>query len=117
MNAITAHAMFENGDERYKEIMYEVIKMAKELKKKERFYYYMDGVHKIIVEVMLEIGKLDDVLNFIDEMEEKELIYSYLIDFLIDKNRLDAMKVAEFFNDKIEKEKILKFKNSFWQEL
>ncbi|MEM2935162.1 MAG: hypothetical protein QXF32_02230 [Candidatus Thermoplasmatota archaeon] len=38
--AITAHAMFENGDERYKEIMYEVIKMAKELEKKKGRYRF-----------------------------------------------------------------------------
>lgn len=59
---------------------------------------------------MIEIGKSEDALNFIKEIENEEVkgaVYISLAnDLIYDGMEEEAMKIAEFMDDKILKERI-----------
>jgi len=103
--ALISHAMFKFGDERYKEILVKAKEMAKELESFEK-----DFAYPLIARVMIELGKFEDALKFIDGMEDEEMKMSVYIslacDLLAEGREEDAMRIAEFFDDKILKERI-----------
>lgn len=108
--ALISHAMFKVGDERYKEILMKAEEMAKDLEIFEREYAY-----PLIARVMIELGKFENALKFIDEIEDEEMKMSVYIsianDLLGEGREEDAMRIAEFFDDKILKERIGKIKD------
>ena len=59
---------------------------------------------------MIEIGKFEDALNFINEMDDeevKEVVYiSIANDLIYEGMEEEAMKIADFIDDKMLKERI-----------
>ena len=105
--AVISHAMFENGDDRYKDVMNKSMEIAKKLEGFEKEYAY-----PLIARALIEIGKIEDTVNFINDIENEEIraaVYISIANDLIEEGReKDAMKIAEFMNDRLLKERIRK---------
>lgn len=103
--ALISNAMFENGDERYADTLNKAVEMSKKLEDFER-----EDACSLIARTMIEIGKSEDALNFINEIENEEVkgaVYISLAnDLIYDGMEEEAMKIAEFMDDKILKERI-----------
>jgi len=102
--AVISHAMFEDGDERYENILNKAIRMAKELEGFGR-----EEACSLIARVMIEIGQLEEALNFINEIDDEEVkgaVYiSIANDLIYEGMGEEAIKIAEFIDDKILKER------------
>ena len=105
--AVISHAMFENGDGRYRDVMDKSMEMAKRLEGFEKEYAY-----SLIARVLIETGEIEKAMKFINEMENEEIraaIYISIANDLIEEGREgDARKIAEFMNDRLLKERIIK---------
>lgn len=103
--ALISNAMFENGDERYADMLNKAIEISKKLEDFER-----EEACSLIARTMIEIGKSEDALNFIDGIEDEDVkgaVYISLAnDLIYDGMEEEAMKIAEFMDDKILKERI-----------
>lgn len=103
--ALISNAMFENGDERYADTLNRAVEISKKLEDFER-----EDACSLIARTMIEIGKSEDALNFIKEIENEEVkgaVYISLAnDLIYDGMEEEAMKIAEFMDDKILKERI-----------
>jgi len=103
--ALISNAMFESGDERYADMLNKAVEISKELKDFGR-----EEACSLIARTMIEIGKLEDALNFINEIDDEEVkgaVYISLAnDLIYDGMEEEAMKIAEFVDDKILKERI-----------
>jgi len=105
--AVISHAMFENGDERYRDVMNKSMEMAKKLEDFEKEYAY-----SLIARALIETGEIEEAMKFINEIENEEIrvaAYISVANDLIEEGREeDAMKIAEFMNDSLLKERIRK---------
>lgn len=105
--ALISHAMFKNGDERYKESLVKAKEIAEELE-----VFEMEYAYSLIARVMIEIGEFENALKFIDEIEDNEAkmaVYISIANDLAGEGREnDAVKIAEFMNDRLLKERIRK---------
>ncbi|MCD6147620.1 MAG: hypothetical protein J7J34_06450 [Thermoplasmata archaeon] len=103
--ALISNAMFENGDERYADMLNKAVEISKKLEDFER-----EEACSLIARTMIEIGKSEDALNFIDGIEDEDVkgaVYISLAnDLIYDGMKEEAMKIAEFMDDKILKERI-----------
>ncbi|RLF43468.1 MAG: hypothetical protein DRN29_10115, partial [Thermoplasmata archaeon] len=103
--ALISHAMFVNGDEKYTNVLNEAIEISKELEGFGR-----EEASSLIARVMIEVGKLEDALNFINEMDDEEvkgIVYiSIANDLIYEGMEEEAMKIADFIDDKMLKERI-----------
>ncbi|HEC82629.1 MAG TPA: hypothetical protein ENI53_01940 [Thermoplasmatales archaeon] len=105
--AVISHTMFENGDERYEDVIGKSIEMAKKLEDFEKEY-----ASPLIARTLIEVGKFKEAMNLINEIENEEMraeVYISIANDLIEEGREeDAMKIAEFMNDRLLKERIRK---------
>ena len=103
--AVISHAMFDNGDERYTSMLNKSMEIAKELESYEK-----EDASSSIAHVLIEIGKFNDAMNFINGIREEEIkaaVYLSIANDLINEGKKEeAMKIAEFMNDKILKGRI-----------
>jgi len=103
--ALISNAMFENGDERYADMLNKAVETSKKLEDFER-----EEACSLIARTMIETGKLEDALNFIDGIDDEEVkgaVYISLVNDLIYGGMgEEAMKISEFVDDKILKERI-----------
>jgi len=103
--ALISHAMFVNGDERCMSTLNKAMKISKELEG-----FGMEEACSLIARVMIEVGKLEDALNFINEIDDEEVkgaVYISIANELIHEGmEKEAMEIAEFIGDKILKERI-----------
>jgi len=103
--ALISNAMFENGDERYENMLINAEEISKELEGLER-----EEACSLIARNMIEIGKPEDALNFIDRIDDEEVkggVYISLAnDLIYEGMKEEAIKIAEFIDDKILKERI-----------
>lgn len=103
--ALISHAMFVNGDGRYEDMLNKAVEISNKLESFEK-----EEACSLIARVMIEVGKLEDALNFINEIDNEEvkgaMYISIANELIYEGMEGEAMEIAEFIDDKILKERI-----------